>query len=73
MTFDSDNGSSAHVDALTREVKASFRKLDQAVRTMDQGAPNTAGEDAQVRSSGSSSGGYSGAAVEGCAVWWSQA
>jgi hypothetical protein len=49
VTFDDNNsGASAHVDALTREVKASFKRLDQAVRGMDQGQ-DAGSEDAQVR------------------------
>lgn len=54
VTFDSDNGAAAHVDALTREVKASFKRLDVAVRGMDKAPPGggdvSHDEDAQVGS-----------------------
>lgn len=46
VTFDSDNDTQAHVDAITRDIQGTFRRLDQEIRNMNQTA---AGDDAEVR------------------------
>jgi hypothetical protein len=48
VSFDSDNSASSHVDVLTREVQAGFKRLDGDIRAM--GTAEAGGEDdAQVR------------------------
>lgn len=47
VSFDSDNAASSHVDVLTREVQASFKRMDGEIRGMV--APGAADDDAQVR------------------------
>eukprot|EP00877_Chromochloris_zofingiensis_P010271 jgi/Chrzof1/5498/Cz16g05150.t1 len=47
VSFDSDNTSSSHVDAITREVQMTFKRLDGEIRSMDKGEGRD--EDAQVR------------------------
>lgn len=48
VTFEtSDSSASSHVDALTREIQMSFKRLDGEIRSMDQGEQR--GEDSQVR------------------------
>lgn len=46
MTFDSDNAASSHVDVLTREVQAGFKRLDAEIRAMVK--PEAHDDDAQV-------------------------
>mmetsp|Transcript_8436 Transcript_8436/g.21088 ORF Transcript_8436/g.21088 Transcript_8436/m.21088 type:complete len:312 (-) Transcript_8436:247-1182(-) len=45
--FDSDDSKQAHVDALTRDIQATFRRLDTEIRGMENTATNQ--EDAAVR------------------------
>jgi hypothetical protein len=47
VSFDSDNAASSHVDVLTREVQASFKRMDGEIRGMVQ--PDARDDDAQVR------------------------
>jgi hypothetical protein len=47
VSFDSDNAASSHVDVLTREVQASFKRIDGEIRGMVQ--PDARDDDAQVR------------------------
>jgi hypothetical protein len=46
VSFDSDNAASSHVDVLTREVQASFKRMDGEIRGMVQ--PDARDDDAQV-------------------------
>ncbi|GFH08512.1 Qa-SNARE protein, Tlg2/syntaxin16-family [Haematococcus lacustris] len=47
VTFDNENTGHAHADALTRDIQATFRRLDAEIRGMDKGAASS--EDAAVR------------------------
>lgn len=47
VTFDSDSDSQAHVDAITRDIQGTFRRLDLEVRGMSEVAGS--GDDAEVR------------------------
>eukprot|EP00879_Flechtneria_rotunda_P010105 GHRR01010563.1.p1 GENE.GHRR01010563.1~~GHRR01010563.1.p1 ORF type:complete len:308 (+),score=91.35 GHRR01010563.1:249-1172(+) len=47
VSFDSENAASSHVDVLTREVQAGFKRLDADIRGMAQ--PEAQDDDAQVR------------------------
>lgn len=46
VSFDTENDSQSHVDALTREVQGLFKRLDKDIREFDQGISK--GEDAAV-------------------------
>eukprot|EP00775_Hariotina_reticulata_P011097 gene11097-11251_t len=47
VTFDSENSASSHVDVLTREVQATFKRLDADIRSMGQRQARD--DDEQVR------------------------
>lgn len=48
VTFESENESQSHADALTREIQMTFKRLDKEVRNIDKGAIG-GDEDASVR------------------------
>eukprot|EP00878_Enallax_costatus_P028292 GHUV01030546.1.p1 GENE.GHUV01030546.1~~GHUV01030546.1.p1 ORF type:complete len:152 (+),score=35.10 GHUV01030546.1:328-783(+) len=50
VTFDSDNTASSHVDVITREVQATFKRLDADIRGMAQ--PEARDDDAHCGSAG---------------------
>lgn len=49
VTFDADNSSASHVDALTREVQEGFKRMDGEIRAMGAADRQASGDDdAQV-------------------------